>query len=248
MRKFFVLLVSGIICGGLWEFWNFWARTKWVYTVPFFEELKLFEMPLLGFLGFPPFAVECYVIYNFISLFRFGRGWEQDAFRVGGRKTSRTLRLATTIAILFFYVVSTRAIDRYTVRSTVAILEDFPYLSEDEREALERVGVHTMDDLAYRARGSRGYGRLLESVGFPPSRLDELIEQARLIELKGLGIEDFLLLEKAGIDSVGELAGTDPKALYQELLETEPPDPASRPPTQAQVKIWIRAARYKTGH
>ncbi len=69
-RKFYLLLFAGMICGLLWEFWNFWANTKWVYTVPFFEKIKLFEMPLLGFFGFPPFTVECYVIMNFIGLFR----------------------------------------------------------------------------------------------------------------------------------------------------------------------------------
>jgi hypothetical protein len=68
-RKFLLLLTAGLVCGLLWEFWNFWAQSKWVYTVPFFNEIKGFEMPLLGFLGFPPFAVECYVTYNFISIF-----------------------------------------------------------------------------------------------------------------------------------------------------------------------------------
>ena len=43
------LLVSGLICGGLWEAWNVTARTKWIYSVPFFDELKLGEMPVLGF-------------------------------------------------------------------------------------------------------------------------------------------------------------------------------------------------------
>jgi len=28
--------------------------------------VKIFEMPVLGFLGFPPFAVECWVIYIFV--------------------------------------------------------------------------------------------------------------------------------------------------------------------------------------
>ena len=46
-------LLAGLVCGGLWELWNYWARTKWIYTVPGFEELKLFEMPVLGFLGVP---------------------------------------------------------------------------------------------------------------------------------------------------------------------------------------------------
>lgn len=60
------LLLSGLLCGVLWEFWNFWSRTKWHYTVPFWSQVKLFEMPLPGFLGFPPFAVECFAMYVFV--------------------------------------------------------------------------------------------------------------------------------------------------------------------------------------
>ena len=60
------LLLAGFLCGGLWEFWNFWAGAKWVYTIPLPDSLlrniKVFEMPLLGFLGFPPFALECFVM------------------------------------------------------------------------------------------------------------------------------------------------------------------------------------------
>lgn len=60
------LLVGGAICGGLWEFWNYWARAKWIYTVPIVGHLKLFEMPVLGYFGFPPFALECFTMYVFI--------------------------------------------------------------------------------------------------------------------------------------------------------------------------------------
>jgi hypothetical protein len=244
LRKFTLLLVAGLICGGLWEFWNFWARTKWVYTVPFFDELKLFEMPMLGFLGFPPFAVQCYVIYNFLSLFRHGRGWEQDSYgRLGERKTSLVLRLTTAIAILLFYVVSTRAIDRNTVHSTLTILDDFPYLTAEEKDQLNRLGIHTADDVVHKTRTSRGYDQILERVHLSPGRLTELIEQARLIELKGLGVNHVLLLNDVGIDSVDALASESPDKLYEKLLKAEPPNSATRPPTRAQVKIWIVAAR-----
>jgi hypothetical protein len=53
----------------LWEFWNYWAHTKWVYTVPILPQIKIFEMPFLGFFGFGPFALECYVATNLL----FGR-------------------------------------------------------------------------------------------------------------------------------------------------------------------------------
>jgi hypothetical protein len=65
-RRLWSLLLSGLVCGVLWEFWNYWAISKWTYTVPFFGSIKIFEMPVLGFLGFPPFAVECWVMYIFL--------------------------------------------------------------------------------------------------------------------------------------------------------------------------------------
>ena len=58
------LFVGGLICGFLWEFWNYWAATKWVYTVPILSAVKIFEMPVVGFLGFPPFALECFAMYQ----------------------------------------------------------------------------------------------------------------------------------------------------------------------------------------
>jgi len=65
----YTLLISGFICGGLWEFWNYWAGAKWHYTVPILADVKIFEMPVLGYFGFPPFAVECYVMYAFVRNF-----------------------------------------------------------------------------------------------------------------------------------------------------------------------------------
>ncbi len=74
-RRLLSLLASGFVCGFLWEFWNYWALSKWTYTVPYFGSVKIFEMPLLGYFGFPPFAVECWAIYIFVrSLLHSARG------------------------------------------------------------------------------------------------------------------------------------------------------------------------------
>lgn len=62
------LALSGFLCGFLWEFWNYWSRSKWHYTVPIMEHVKLFEMPLPGFLGFPAFALECFTMYVFVRM------------------------------------------------------------------------------------------------------------------------------------------------------------------------------------
>ena len=57
------LLLAGLLCGVVWEFWNYWCGTKWIYNVPILRDVKIFEMPILGFGGFPPFAVECFAMY-----------------------------------------------------------------------------------------------------------------------------------------------------------------------------------------
>jgi len=69
------LALSGLLCGILWEFWNYWSRAKWHYTVPIMEHIKIFEMPVPGYLGFPAFAFECFTMYVFVRrLFsRLGR-------------------------------------------------------------------------------------------------------------------------------------------------------------------------------
>ena len=67
------LMVAGLICGLVWEFWNFWAGAKWIYTVPILPEVKIFEMPILGFGGFPPFALECFTMYVIVRRW-FWRG------------------------------------------------------------------------------------------------------------------------------------------------------------------------------
>jgi hypothetical protein len=63
-RRFYSLLLSGWICAWFWEFWNYWAAAKWHYIFPIFQHYKIFEMPVLGYLGFLPFALECFVMYT----------------------------------------------------------------------------------------------------------------------------------------------------------------------------------------
>jgi hypothetical protein len=61
------LMLGGASSGLLWESANYWALSKWTYHLPFLgslERYRYFEMPWLGFLGFLPFALECWVVLN----------------------------------------------------------------------------------------------------------------------------------------------------------------------------------------
>lgn len=65
---FFVLPLAGLCCGFLWEMWNFYALPKWYYTIPYVGFWKIFEMPLLGYIGYLPFALELFAMYQFVLL------------------------------------------------------------------------------------------------------------------------------------------------------------------------------------
>jgi hypothetical protein len=61
--RLYSFLVAGWVCGWLWEFWNFWAAAGWIYTFPIGQQMKIFQMPAPGYLGFLVFALECFAMY-----------------------------------------------------------------------------------------------------------------------------------------------------------------------------------------
>jgi hypothetical protein len=87
------LALSGLLCGVLWEFWNYWAGAKWHYTVPIMENLKIFEMPVPGYLGFPAFAIECFAMYVFV------RTIYASAYVASGFRRIKAAQLGRTIAL-----------------------------------------------------------------------------------------------------------------------------------------------------
>jgi hypothetical protein len=62
-----ILFAAGLICGWFWEMWNVLSMPKWVYHVPFVSWLKLFEMPLLGYGGYLPFALEVFAAWSLLT-------------------------------------------------------------------------------------------------------------------------------------------------------------------------------------
>ena len=71
--------VAGLLCGALWEFWNFWANPQWVYHLPYLDFLHIFEMPVLGYLGYIPFAWSVYQLINLPMLSRYLPSQIQEA-------------------------------------------------------------------------------------------------------------------------------------------------------------------------
>jgi hypothetical protein len=69
-----IALWAGVLATAFfWEMWNYFSYPKWIYHVAWGGWLHIFEMPVLGYGGYLPFALELYAFYHLITGL-FGRG------------------------------------------------------------------------------------------------------------------------------------------------------------------------------
>jgi hypothetical protein len=66
-----LLAVAGLGTGILWELWNWGALPFWAYRIPYVGFLPVFEMPILGYLGYLPFILAADAFWR---LFTGGEG------------------------------------------------------------------------------------------------------------------------------------------------------------------------------
>ena len=66
-KDLYLLAVAALICGIFWEMWNYFSFIRWEYSIPFVHKHLIFEMPVLGYLGYLPFGIQCGIIGIIIS-------------------------------------------------------------------------------------------------------------------------------------------------------------------------------------
>ncbi|HXF85747.1 MAG TPA: hypothetical protein VNK49_10215 [Anaerolineales bacterium] len=66
-RPVLSLWLGVLLTAFFWEMWNYFSYPKWVYYLPWGDWFPLFEMPLLGYLGYLPFALELFALYHFMT-------------------------------------------------------------------------------------------------------------------------------------------------------------------------------------
>jgi hypothetical protein len=68
-RPVIALWLGILLTAFFWEMWNYYSYPKWVYHVAWGDWMHLFEMPVLGYGGYLPFALELYALYHLVSGF-----------------------------------------------------------------------------------------------------------------------------------------------------------------------------------
>jgi hypothetical protein len=59
--------LAALVCGFFWEMWNHYSYPKWAYSIPYVQRFEIFEMPLLGYLGYLPFGLQCGVVADLVA-------------------------------------------------------------------------------------------------------------------------------------------------------------------------------------
>ncbi len=231
-------LTGGLFIGFLWEFYNIESRSKWIYTVPGFENFKLFEMPLLGFFGFPVFALDCFVVYQTLVLLRVAVPEDEKDEPLYKSRPGRTL--AAVVGAIAFSVAVLFGMDRWNTDSLRPDLGGMWLASPAQIDRLANtpyVDLFMLAGADPEAVAAATDARVEDARGW--------VNAAQLIILRGIGIDNARLLWESGITSVGALAAADQDALARQLQAR-----SARPrvATAPKVRVWVSSAqRYEAG-
>jgi hypothetical protein len=227
--RIFRLLVGGAAIGLLWELYNSVARSRWIYTVPGLDDLKLFEMPLLGFVGFPVFSLECWSVFHLLACFGIST---PEVARSGPIRYGR--KVATAAVGVLFALVVLAGMERYTISSTTPSLVEVPGLPPSVAFRLVAAGESPFQLAEMPA------AVLARQIGTSVDEARRWIEAARLVTLRGIGTENARRLARVGVTDVATLAIQDPDSLAARLRSSPPAD--RRLPTPAETRVWVKAA------
>jgi len=224
-------LLAGLVCGLVWESGNFWARTRWIYTVPGFEELKLFEMPLLGFLGFPPFAVECLVVVRCAEAL-----WR----RLASRRAA--VRRAVAVAALVTGTVGTLVVfelaDEVTTDSHYVPVAQLEVVPQAWRRPLSEGGLSTPERLVAALATPAGRARWSTKTGLAERELAEAHDRVALVLHRGLGQRRARQLAQLGVEDLQGLSRWSPGPLATALRRRT--DARDDRFLERRVRVWLR--------
>jgi hypothetical protein len=96
-------LLAGFAAGLFWEALNYWAGSHWEYSIPYLNFGRIFQMPVFGYGGFLPFALEIFAMCSFLKFIR------------KNIRAKPALKLAAVVFILVFSAFSFYLIDAFTL-------------------------------------------------------------------------------------------------------------------------------------
>ena len=126
----------------------------------------------------------------------------------------------------------------------MAKLETIEGIGPVYAEKLRAAGIHTVEALLRAGATPEGRKELAERTWIGDEYIMDWVNRADLMRVRGVGEEYSDLLEKAGVDTVAELAQRNPDNLHKKLLEVNAEKRlVRRPPSWGMVARWVEHAK-----
>jgi len=124
-------------------------------------------------------------------------------------------------------------------------LSDIEGIGTVYAEKLKKLGVRSVDSLLKSGATRQSRQELSKGSGVDESLILKWVNMADLYRVRGVGSEYSELLEKAGVDTVKELATRVPENLHKKMVEV---NSFGRPlvrqlPSLKSVKSWVANAK-----
>lgn len=111
-------------------------------------------------------------------------------------------------------------------------------------QQLREAGIGTVEALLEAGATPDGRRELHETTGIGDEFILDWVNRADLMRVRGVGEEYSDLLERAGVDTVVELARRNPENLHQTMMEVNAEEElVRRPPSQGMVAQWVQHAK-----
>jgi predicted flap endonuclease-1-like 5' DNA nuclease len=123
-------------------------------------------------------------------------------------------------------------------------LETIEGIAETYAGQLREAGIGSVEALLDAGSTPDGREEIEQATGIGGEFILDWVNRADLMRIRGVGEEYSDLLERAGVDTVVELAQRNAGNLYQKMLEVNDEEElVRRPPTETMVEEWVKQAK-----
>jgi predicted flap endonuclease-1-like 5' DNA nuclease len=126
----------------------------------------------------------------------------------------------------------------------MAKLETIEGIGPVYAQKLRAAGIGSTDALLSAGATPKGRKQLADKTGIGDEYIMDWVNRADLMRVRGIGEEYSDLLEKAGVDTVIELAQRNPQNLHERMLAVNAQKRlVRRPPSRDMVADWVKQAK-----
>jgi predicted flap endonuclease-1-like 5' DNA nuclease len=125
-----------------------------------------------------------------------------------------------------------------------ASLTSITGISEAIEAKLNAAGINNENDLLAEGATAEGREETASRSGLPAAQILKFVQHADLLRIKGVGAQTAELLQRAGVQTVAELAQSNASSLSAKLIEVNASSKFNaKLPNEQQVAAWIEEAK-----